>query len=221
MPPFLHRRLSDLEGLLRSSADALQASVDGAPSLVGTVLAHLEGAAAVYEHLGIPDAQNQMVALTAQLAQARGGINPLTLERVTTYRRALQRTVALHVLQAGSERLRADYADVRAALAALRERLTPLALYAVEKGLTPPDPGRRLTQAELEAVWHALGEDPTSRPATREVAAGAATADILLALGDLLESVAGAARDGTLVPPGQNGNGSAPVPGQDGRRTPP
>lgn len=189
MLPFLHQRLQGLEPLLQSADDALRATSDSSPALVDLVLAHLDAAGAVYAELSVPDARNLVVELAAQMAAARDGINPLTHERVATRRREMQRTVALHLVQASSERLRTDYADVSRSLTALRERLTPLALYAVQEGLVPPTPDGDLPQAELEAVWQALLQDPQSRGAARQVAATATFPDILITLGDLLDSV--------------------------------
>jgi hypothetical protein len=70
----------------------------------------------------------------------------------------------------------------------LRNGVTPLALYALQQGMVPPTPDRSLTQEELEAVWKALSDDPESRAATRQVLANAARTDVLLVLGDLLDS---------------------------------
>ena len=189
MPTFLHHRLQRLEHLLRSANGALRAHTDRDLGLGAVVDAYLDEAITAYKGFGIADAENQLMTLKAQVAAARDGVNPLTLERVTTRRRELQRTVALHVLQASGERLRADYADVQRSLAELGDRLSPLALYALQKGLVPAGGSRALTQPELEQLWQALLSDPESQPAARQVALGTATADILLVLGDLLESV--------------------------------
>jgi hypothetical protein len=186
---FMHHRLQGLEQLLQSANIALRAHTDRDPGLGAVVVAYLNDAITAYHGFGIPDAENEMVVLKAQVAEARDGVNPLTLERVTTRRREMQRTVALHVLQASGERLRADYADVRRSLTELRDRLSPLALYALQKGLVPSASSRDLTQSELEQLWQALMVDPESQPAARRVALGATTIDALLVLGDLLESV--------------------------------
>jgi hypothetical protein len=189
MPPFLHQRLHRLEELLQSADSALRASSSHDPDLLDLAAAHLGDAGAVYAQLGISDAENQMVALAAQVAGASDGVNPLTLERVSSRRREMQRIVVLHVLQVSSERLRGDYADVRRSLELLRDRLTPLALYALQRGLVLPAPGSEPTQADLETLWQALTDDPESRQATQQIAISATSADVLLMLGELLLSV--------------------------------
>jgi len=188
MPPFLHLRMQRIEGLLQSADAALRASAERSLSAVDAAAAHLAEAGSTYDELGIPDAANQMIELSAQMAEARSGINPLTLERVATRRREMERTVALYAVQTSSTRLRSDYSDVRRSLEALREGLSPLALYAIQQGMVPTTPDRSLTQEELEAVWQALRDDPESRPATRQVLANAARTDVLLVLGDLLDA---------------------------------
>jgi hypothetical protein len=188
MPPFLHLRLQRIESLLHSADDALRASTERSLSAVDVAVAHLADAGTVYADLGIPDAANQMIGLSAQMAEARSGINPLTLERVSTHRREMERTVALYAVQTSSARLRTDYSDVRRSLDALRAGVSPLALYALQQGMVPSAPDRSLTQDELEVVWKALCDDPESRSAARQIMANAARTDVLLVLGDLLES---------------------------------
>jgi hypothetical protein len=189
MPPFLHQREREFEEVLRSSDTVLRACLERDIALVELASRHLEEARAAYGRVGIPDAENHALGLLAQVAEARGGVNPLTHERVPTRRREMQRTVVLHAVLENAERLRADYGDVRSALGALRERLTPLALFALQKGFVPDVGGRSLTQAELDAVWQKLCDDADSRPATRQLAMFATPIDVLLVLGELLDAV--------------------------------
>lgn len=189
MPPFLHQRMREFEDLLRSGNGVLRASADRDPALVELAGRHLQLAGATFAKLGIPDAENHVLGLLARVAEARDGVNPLTQERVTTRRREMQRTVALHALLESGERLRSDYEDARSAIRNLREKLTPLALFALQKGFVPDTGGRSLTQADLEAVWQQLCADTESQPVTHQVAMNATPPDILLLLGELLDAV--------------------------------
>jgi hypothetical protein len=101
------------------------------------VVTFLDDATALYHRLGSAEAENEMLALKAQFAAARGGVHPLTLERVTSRRREMERSIALRVLLVSADRLRTDCAEVRQTLATTRDRLAPLALYAFQKGLLP------------------------------------------------------------------------------------
>jgi hypothetical protein len=187
--PFLHERLHRFERLLEASNTALRAYNDldlGISDIVGSFL---EGAAAEYHTVGTAEAENDMLALRAQLASAHRGIDPFTTERVTTRRREMERAVALRVLLRSSERLREDCDGVRQQLAATREQLVPIVLYALQKGFLPAEPDRAVPQDEIEAAWRSLLDDPESQAAARHLAMNASTFDIVLLLGDLLDAV--------------------------------
>ena len=118
-----------------------------------------------------------------------GGVDPVTLERVATHRREMQRGVALRVLTASAERLRADYDGAERQLAAARERLLPLVLYSLQKGYVVLDPEGKYSQADLDALWESLLDDPESQVAARQVALTVVASDILILLNDLLASL--------------------------------
>jgi hypothetical protein len=188
-PPFLHQRRTELHRLLQSGDEALRACTARAPDLIAVVFAHVGDAGASYEGLSMPDATNHMLGLAAQAAEARDGIDPFTRERVAVRRREMQRTVSLVVLLDSGQRLRADWAEADRLIEELRERLVPLALFAVQRSMVSRHVGRDLTQAELEVVWKALCNDPESQPVARQVSTSAGPADIVLVLGELLESI--------------------------------
>jgi hypothetical protein len=116
--------------------------------------------------MGRAEAENEMLALKAQLTSAHRGVNPLTSERVTSRRRELERSVALRGLLMSIERLRTDVSQLRQRLQETCEQLAPLAVYAIQKGLvTLGDDGP--SQAQLEELWRSLLDDPESQLAAR------------------------------------------------------
>lgn len=184
MLPFLHDRLQRLEDLVAASSEGLRSYTDRDLGYSDRVSELLDRVAAEYAAIGRADAENDARALGAMLAAARQGIDALTSERVNGRRREFERSVALRGLLSSSERLRADYTQVRQTLAETREQLVPLLLFAVGKGFVPAGSGQ-LTQAELETLWRALVTDPESRASAQAVAATVSAPDVLILLEEL------------------------------------
>jgi hypothetical protein len=187
--PFLHDRLQRLERLLEASNIALRAYTDQALQTIAIVGDLLDEAGQAYRTMGDTGAENELLALRAQLTSAQRGIDPLTSERVATRRRELERSVALRVLLHSGERLRTDHAQVRQRLNDARDQLTPMVLYAVQKGLVAIGDDRDVSQTELEHLWRSLLEDPESQASARHLAMSVASHDVLLLLADLLSAV--------------------------------
>jgi hypothetical protein len=186
--PFLHERLQRVERLLAASSDALRAYNEHdlqTATIVGDLLAE---AGETYRVMGRAEAENEMLALKAQLTSARRGVDPVTLERAATRRRELERSVALRALLASGERLRADHDQIRQRLQETREQLGPMVVYALQKGLISLGQGVA-SQADLEQLWRSLLDDPESQAAARHLGMSVVTFDLLLLLADLLEAV--------------------------------
>jgi len=143
----------------------------------------LKDSISTYRELGATQRENEMVALRADVVEAYRGVNPLTLERTSTRRRDMQRTVALHVLRVSGDQLRADYREVEASLADLRSQLAPLALYSLQTGIAATG---EVAPADLERIWNLLSQDTKSSAAVKQVEMSFASLDALLVLGDLL-----------------------------------
>jgi hypothetical protein len=187
--PFLHDRLQRLSELLDAGSTALRTcSRDEltAADVVGDLLAQ---AADRYAALGLHVEENAVLALSAELQAARRGVVLATGER-TSRRRELERTVALRVLVQALDRLRDAVRRDQDRLAAARESLAPVVVYALQSGLVAPlqdgdDAGRA-----AEVRWRALTDDATTRPIVLQLLTGVSAADALLVLLDLLEAVA-------------------------------
>ena len=137
----------------------------------------------------MPDAENDTLVLSGQLVSARRGWDPLTLVRVTSNRRGMERFVALRVLTQSGDRLRREHQEVEQRLSEARDLLTPTLLYALQnnllpKGRTEPD------QAALERLWVALQRDPETQTAGRQLAMKVPAADVIILMGDLLAALA-------------------------------
>lgn len=188
--PFLHDRLQQLVALLADGSAALRACCEDGPGAVDVVVDFLATAAARYRDLGLQLEENEALALTAELRAARRGLLLLTAERVTSRRRDVERTVALRVLTQGLSRLREDVSKDEQRLAAAREQLAPVVVYAVHSGLVATlrdgeDPG-----SAAEARWRDLCADDTTRQTALHLLTIVSAADVLLVLLDLLNALA-------------------------------
>ena len=188
MLPFLHDRLRAAEALLASSSQVLakhnRLDLDLAPALT----AFLDQAIASYRTLNRASEENQLLALQAEFVCATHGVNPLTLERVTSHRREMQRAVALRVLQRSGEQLRADLERDAKLLADASAQLRPIVLAAMQKGLLRPRPGRPMSQVQIERLWRAVLNEPDLALAARQLAMQVSVYDIQLLLADLIDA---------------------------------
>lgn len=189
MRRFLHDRQRRLEERLADSSAALQAYLALNVAMPESVLGFLDRTAAQYRALGDPDAENEMLALEAQLSAAHRGLNTETLELVPRGRREYERAVALQVLLAGAARLRTDLVRTGQLIDQAQERLSPIVCIGLQKGLLSPSASGQYRQAELEAAWQSLLGDPDLRAPAQQLAMGVTVADILLLLADLLTAV--------------------------------
>jgi hypothetical protein len=184
--PFLNERVRRFDQLLSAASAALRAYNDLDLETAGIVAGVLAETSAAYQAMGDAAAENEMLALQAQLTSARRGVDPMTLERATR-RRELERAVALRVLLVSGERLRSDHVQLQRRLRETREQLAPIVVYALQKGLASVT-DQTPTQADLEHLWRALLDDPESQASARHLAMSVASHDLLLLLADLLQS---------------------------------
>lgn len=188
MLPFLHERLRATEALLAVSSKVLakhnRLDLDLAPALT----AFLDQTIAAYRALNRTSAENQLLALQAEHVSASQGVNPLTLERVTSHRREMQRAIALRVLQRSAEQLRADLERDAKLLADAAAQLRPILLAAMQKGLVRPRVGKPMSQAQLDRLWRAVLNEPDLSLPARQVAMQVSVYDIQLLLADLIDA---------------------------------
>lgn len=203
MLPFLHGRRQQLAQVLERSNEVFgkfsRMDLDLAPALA----AHLDEAVALYRARGDSKAENELLALKAQLVATEQGINPLTSERIAGHRRQLIRAIALRVLQQSALVLRADAETIDGQLADAGRQLRPIALLGIQKGLIVLDPAPK-DQDELDAVWKALASEPEIALAARQLAMQVGPFDLLLLLGELIAAAAAS---------GQGAPGAGPSPG--------
>ena len=188
MLPFLHDRLRATEALLAASSLVLakhnRLDLDLAPALT----AFLDQAIAGYRALSRTSGENQLLALQAEFVSASHGVNPMTLERVASHRREMQRAIALRVLQRSAEQLRVDLERDAMLLADAGAQLRPIVLAALQKGLVRPRPGKPMTQAQIDELWRAVLSDADLSLAARQVAMQVSVYDIQLLLADLIDA---------------------------------
>ena len=188
MLPFLHDRLRAMEALLAASSGVLakynRLDLDLAPALT----AFLDQAIAGYRALSRTSGENQLLALQAEFVSASHGVNPLTLERVTSHRREMQRAIALRALQRSAEQFRTDLERDAKVLADAGTQLRPIVLAAMQKGLVRPRPGKPMSQTQLERLWRAVLDERDLGLAARQLAMQVSVYDIELLLADLIDA---------------------------------
>lgn len=190
MHVFLHDRLRRLSLLIDRANAVLARFNSGDLGLAEALTDLLDEAIASYHALGRSREENELLVWKAQWTSARQGVDPLRHERVIGHRRALERAIALHVLQSSARRLRDDAARDEAALSEAQTQLQPIVLLALQRSL--------LTPAEIAAngpqlpgrLWRSVLDDMDLSPAARQVAMRIHLADIELLLAELLATLA-------------------------------
>lgn len=190
MLPFLHDRLRTLNRVLDQSNDVLAKYNRRDLDVGGALTELLDVSIAAYHGLNRATVENRLLALKAECVAASAGTNPLTLERVTTFRRTMQRATALRVLELSAEQLRGDIdADARQ-LADASALLRPIVLAGIQRGVIPlPWPGGD-DQGALDRLWRELLTESDIQLAARQLAMQVSIYDIQLLLTDLLDAAA-------------------------------
>jgi hypothetical protein len=159
-----------------------QLDLDLALALTG----FLDEAISLYRALNRASAENELLALKAQFVSAEHGTHPLTLERITSHRREMMRSIALRVLQQSALQLRTDYEQVTQTLNEARIQLRPIVLLAMQKGLISQSQRKQISQHQLDELWRSLLKEPDIVLAARQVAMQISLFDIQLLLSELI-----------------------------------
>jgi len=185
---FVHDRLHKLEAMLLRSNQVLAKYNNLDLDLAVAVNAFLDLAIDEHRTMQLSAVENTMLALKAQFVSAEQGTHPDTLLRSTGHRRELVRAIALRVLQHSAEQLRNSTAELQQQLLIATRQLQPLVLLALREGLLPLRGRKRLSQRALQRLWTALLDAPSSALAARQLAMQISLHDILLLLGDEVQS---------------------------------
>ena len=188
MLSFLHERVRTLDGLVARSNAVLSKYNSADLDVAAALIDFLDETIAVYHALNQATVENRMLVLKAECVTASQGTNPLTFERVTTNRRAMQRAVALRVLQVSAEQLRADVERDTKQLADASGQLRPIVLAAIQKGLVDVSRCAPRDHPDLERLWRDLLADDDIQLAARQVALQVSVHDIQLLLVTLLDA---------------------------------
>lgn len=187
MQVFVHDRLRKLDALLLRSSQVLVKYNNLDLDLAVAVSHFLDEAIDVHRTMQLNADENALLALKAQFVSAEHGTHPDTLLRSTGHRRELVRAIALRVLQHSAEQLRHSTADLQHKLLEATRQLQPLVLLALREGLLPLR-RRRLSPRAVQRLWTALLEASVSALAARQLAMQISIYDILLLLGEQVDS---------------------------------
>jgi hypothetical protein len=159
--PFLHKEAQQLTELLQALVAAFRLYDGRDPGVHAALLALLDRTAAACRDRGRADGESRMASLKAELTTALRGINPVTLEKLSTRRHEMQSGVAFKVLQAVEGQVRGDLEAVADRLRGAEDLITQIVIAALQKGLLTADAiAGATTSAALEALWQTLGADP-------------------------------------------------------------
>lgn len=187
MLPFLYHQLQLLQQAIERSNAVLVKYNGLALDLSVALTEFLDEAITIYHTLNQATAENELLALKAQVVSAEQGVHPLTLERVTSHRRAMFRGVALLVLQQSTLKLRTDTEQITQKLNEGRMQLRPIVLLAMQKSLIPQS--EQINQNQIEDLWRKLLEEPEIQLAARQIAMQLSLLDIHFLLLELISMV--------------------------------
>jgi hypothetical protein len=183
--PFLHDRLRRLDLLIEKNTALLVKHKERDWDLALSLEASFEEAVATTHALGLVPLENELAGLMAQFHSARQGTHPFTLELLTTRRRTLERAVALHVLTAAGEKLRAESGRGHQQVEEGRAQARALVLNALARGVLLPAELPLADPQAAEALWRRLLGHEELHLAARQLAMTLHAADIALLLFDL------------------------------------
>lgn len=177
--PFLHHRLQALETLLSYANAALRAHGAHDPSSTDLTIRFLTDAATTYASLGMGVAENESLALRAEVAGARRGPGANADPAGPGRRREAERGVARWALAESGKRLRAEYERNAEILGRARDEVAVLVHHAVEDALvdTASEPA---SDGGARRIWRVLISEQSTRSAARLLALRVALPDVLL-----------------------------------------
>jgi hypothetical protein len=191
MLPFLHDRVQRLDSLLVLANATLVLFNQRELGVNASVHGLLDKAIDIYRALGRASTENELLTLKAQFVLAESGTNPLTSERISTYRRDMVRATIFRVLQQGTLLIRTDAAKDQETLADAVDQMRPIVLMAIQKRMITIEKTRAINQSELDALWQSFLNDPEIELAAKQMAMRLNLYDIQLVLGDLLIQLSG------------------------------
>lgn len=190
MLPFLHDRVQKLDGLLKLANVTLDLFNQRELGINNSAHELLVKAINIYHALGRTSTENEFLTLKAQFVLAESGTNPLTSERLSTYKRDMVRATIFRVLQQSTLLIRTDIAKDQEILADAIDQIRPIVLMAIQKRMIKIDKSRSVSQTELDALWQSFLNDPDIELAAKQLAMKLNLYDIQLVLSELIQATA-------------------------------
>lgn len=190
MLPFLHDRVQRLDSLLVAANATLALFNQRELGVNTSVHALLDKAIDIYHALGRVTTENELLTLKAQFVLAESGTNPLTSERISTYRRDMVRATIFRVLQQSTLVIRNDIAKDHETLIDATDQVRPIVLMAIQKRMITIAKSRAINQSELDVLWQSFLSDPEIELAAKQLAMKLNLYDIQLVLSELIRAIA-------------------------------
>lgn len=189
MLPFLHDRVQKLDGLLKLANVTLDLFNQRELGINNSAHELLDKAINIYHALGRTSTENELLTLKAQFVLAESGTNPLTSERLSTYKRDMVRATIFRVLQQSTLLIRTDVTKDQEVLADAIDQIRPIVLMAIQKRMIKLDKSGSLSQIELDALWQSFLNDPDIELAAKQLVMKLNLYDIQLVLSELIQAI--------------------------------
>jgi hypothetical protein len=133
----------------------------------------------------------EIAQLRSKLTTAQEGINPETLTKVSTGRRAMLRGVHFRVLEETNRLLVDLFEGLHTKMSEARKLLDQILLTAMQDGVLPDDLlSKGITIEEAQQVWSLLQQHPGMVIACRKLKSQTTDQDIFLFIIDAIERMA-------------------------------
>jgi hypothetical protein len=152
--------------------------------------AAFDEAIGIYKELGKSSQESQLQAAKAEWVTALRGINPVTLEKVSTRRNEMTSTIRFSVMQKMQQQLSADAGEVEATLKEASLLVSQIIIAALQaQVITEKDIEAAKTEDEIEKLWMTAEKDANIALGQKRVLLLISRFDTLLIFGDLLQQI--------------------------------
>src|SRR5688500_9554179 len=190
MQPFYHSQVNKLMGALNGLEKVTAKYINRAYDLQASLLEWLDHTVQAYKDMGQLERESQLLLLKAEMVTAQRGINPTTLEKQSTHRNELQHNTAFKIMQAAESLLRTDLGLKMEKLREAEDLVRQVVIAGFQEGLiTPEIIAKTKKQAQLEALWTALSQDPNISLGQTRILLLVSKYDVWILLGDMLARV--------------------------------
>lgn len=190
MIPLLHQKIQRLGELLTDGSTVLGAYAEGTFDFEQKTVAWLEKSHQYYTEAEQPDQVTRVSSCQADVATLNRGYHPQTFLKIERERRTTRNTQMYRSTQQLLGMLEEDYDKVESRLEAAQELVRQLVLNVLQMRIVDEDTLRnRAGQEDLEAIWKAIGQDPTLNLFQKKIILNCSLTDAIILLDKVLSQI--------------------------------